>query len=58
MKIGKKPPLICFPVSNWNGHCKYQTHTHLEKVQCIGTTVIKATKNEEASKMVVQFNSE
>jgi len=57
MKIGEKKKLVCFTMSNWNGHCKYQTHTLLEEVQCIGTTVIKATNNEEASKMVVQFNS-
>lgn len=52
-----KKMLICFTMSNWNGHCKCQMHTHLE-VQCIGTAVIKATHNEEASKMVLQFNSE
>lgn len=39
--------LIYFIRSNWNGHCKYQTDTHLEEVQCIGTSVIKATNNEK-----------
>lgn len=29
----------------------------LEEIQCIGTTVIKATNNEELFKLVVQFNS-
>lgn len=35
-----------------------EAHTCLEEVQCIGTAVVKATNNEGALKMVVQFNSE
>lgn len=57
MNIGEKIIFVLFYYEQleWPLH---QERSRLEEVQCTGTAVIKATNNEEAFKMVVQFNSE